>query len=56
VKATTQEWRDEILKTVRAPRLGYPEDVAPMVAFLLSDDAVYINGQSILVDGGANFT
>jgi len=27
-----------------------------MVAFLLSDDAAYINGQSILVDGGANFT
>ena len=56
MKATTQEWRDEILETVRAPRLGYPEDVAPMVAFLLSDDAAYINGQSILVDGGANFT
>jgi len=27
-----------------------------MVAFLFSDDAAYINGQTILVDGGANLT
>jgi len=27
-----------------------------MVAFLFSDDAAYINGQAILVDGGANLT
>jgi NAD(P)-dependent dehydrogenase (short-subunit alcohol dehydrogenase family) len=33
-----------------------PDDLAAMAAFLLSDDASYINGQSILIDGGANFT
>jgi NAD(P)-dependent dehydrogenase (short-subunit alcohol dehydrogenase family) len=53
---TTEEWRAEILEGVRSPRLGEPEDIAAMVAFLLSDDGAYVNGQSILVDGGANFT
>jgi NAD(P)-dependent dehydrogenase (short-subunit alcohol dehydrogenase family) len=33
-------------------RLGTPEDIAAVVAFLLSDDAGYINGQTIHVDGG----
>jgi len=32
------------------------KDIAAMVAFLFSDDAAYINGQTILVDGGANLT
>lgn len=56
LRGTTDEWRAEILAGVRAPRLGQPEDIAGVVAFLFSDDAAYINGQSILVDGGANFT
>jgi NAD(P)-dependent dehydrogenase (short-subunit alcohol dehydrogenase family) len=33
-------------------RLGNPEDIAPTVAFLLSDDSRYITGQNIIVDGG----
>jgi NAD(P)-dependent dehydrogenase (short-subunit alcohol dehydrogenase family) len=33
-------------------RLGLPEEVAKVVAFLLSDDASYINGQTIAIDGG----
>jgi NAD(P)-dependent dehydrogenase (short-subunit alcohol dehydrogenase family) len=53
---TSEEYRNEILAAVRSPRLGVPEDIAAMVAFLFSDDAAYVNGQSILVDGGANFT
>jgi len=36
-------------------RLGDPEDVAAMVAFLLSDDASWINGQVYNVDGGSRF-
>jgi NAD(P)-dependent dehydrogenase (short-subunit alcohol dehydrogenase family) len=42
--------------TCSLPRLATPEDTAAMVAFLLSDDGAYINGQTILVDGGRNFT
>ena len=53
---TTEEYRNEILASVRSPRLGAPEDLAAMVAFLFSDDGAYVNGQTILVDGGANFT
>jgi NAD(P)-dependent dehydrogenase (short-subunit alcohol dehydrogenase family) len=56
LKTTTEDWRDQVLATVRSPRLGEPEDLAAMVAFLFSADGAYINGQSLLVDGGANFT
>jgi NAD(P)-dependent dehydrogenase (short-subunit alcohol dehydrogenase family) len=55
-KNTTEEYRKQMLASVRSPRLGAPEDIAAMVAFLFSDDGAYINGQTILVDGGANLT
>ena len=35
------------------PRLCRPEDVASVVAFLASDDAAYVNGTTVMVDGGA---
>jgi len=35
---TTEEYRNEILASVRSNRLGVPEDLAAMVAFLFSDD------------------
>jgi len=33
-------------------RMGFPEDIAPAVTFLLSDNAGYITGQNLMVDGG----
>jgi NAD(P)-dependent dehydrogenase (short-subunit alcohol dehydrogenase family) len=39
-------------KKVPMGRMGKPDDIAPAVSFLLSDDAKYITGQNLIVDGG----
>jgi 3-oxoacyl-[acyl-carrier protein] reductase len=44
--------RDRILERTPMKRLGKPEEVGRVIAFLLSDDASYITGQTIFVDGG----
>ncbi|MFO1154002.1 MAG: 3-oxoacyl-[acyl-carrier-protein] reductase [Rhodospirillales bacterium] len=44
--------RQAILATVPAGRLGQPADIAPAVAYLASDEAAYITGQTIHVNGG----
>ena len=36
------------------PRLCTPEDVANAVAFLASDEAAFVNGTTLMVDGGAS--
>jgi NAD(P)-dependent dehydrogenase (short-subunit alcohol dehydrogenase family) len=33
-------------------RMGNPDDIAPAVSFMLSDEAKYITGQNLIVDGG----
>jgi NAD(P)-dependent dehydrogenase (short-subunit alcohol dehydrogenase family) len=44
--------REEYLRLMPISRIGKPEDVGAMVAFLLSDEASWITGQIIGVDGG----
>jgi NAD(P)-dependent dehydrogenase (short-subunit alcohol dehydrogenase family) len=37
-------------------RYGEPQEIAAMAAFLASDEASYVNGQAIAVDGGLSST
>lgn len=48
----TQERLDQMSATVPLARLGKPEEVAGVVAFLASSDASYITGEEIHIDGG----
>jgi len=52
-KEAIDEWSKEILERVPMKRFGQPEEVAATVAFLASEDASYITGVEINVDGGA---
>jgi 3-oxoacyl-[acyl-carrier protein] reductase len=50
--AKTEAERQEMLKAIPLGRLGRPEDVTPVVVFLASEDAGYITGAVIDVNGG----
>ena len=47
-----EQVKKDMLKAIPLKRLGTAEDIAAAVAFLLSEDAAYITGQTIVVDGG----
>jgi len=51
-EALSAEVRTQMLASIPAGRLGVPEDVAKSVAFLASDDASYVTGQVLGVNGG----
>src|SRR5438876_9911169 len=48
----TPEALGKLLRLIPYGRIGLPEDIGKVVAFLASDDADYIHGQTIYVDGG----
>ena len=51
--AKTDSGRDYALGLQALKRLAQPEDIAPVVTFLASDDARWITGDTIYVDGGS---
>ncbi len=51
-KKLTDDQRQKLVQNVPMGRMGKPEDIAKVVAFLCSKDADYITGQVIAVDGG----
>ncbi len=48
-----EKWQHMLVRQTPVGRWGKPEDVAKLVAFLLSNDAGYINGESVMIDGGS---
>ena len=49
---SNQQQLDALLANIPLRRLGRPEDVADAVAFLASDEAAYVTGTTLFVDGG----
>jgi 2-hydroxycyclohexanecarboxyl-CoA dehydrogenase len=48
------KWKDAMVRGIPLKRMGEPEDYAGIVAFLASDDAGFITGQTFSVAGGMN--
>lgn len=48
----SEEIRKKAIEAIPLGRMGAPQDIAKAVAFLASDDAAYITGQTLVVDGG----
>ncbi len=52
IKSLKEEYKDQILKQTPLSRLGKPEEVAKAVKFLAGEEAGYITGQTLVIDGG----
>lgn len=47
---------EQVAASYPLKRLGVPEDISSVVAFLLSDDAAWVTGQLVVIDGGLTLT
>ena len=52
LESLPEEWRRTRVSRVPAGYIAKPAEIAPVVAFLASDAASYMNGQTLVVDGG----
>jgi acetoacetyl-CoA reductase len=52
VMAIKQEVRDQIVSGIPVGRLGKPEEIAKLVSYLASEDAAFITGANIAINGG----
>jgi acetoacetyl-CoA reductase len=55
VMAVPEKVREAIIGMIPAGRLGEPEEIARCVAFLVADDASFVNGSTISANGGQFF-
>lgn len=47
------KFREPVMKSRAIPRDEYPEDLCGAISFLASDDAAFVTGQTLVVDGGS---
>ena len=52
LKAQGQEYLDQMTRSVPLHRLGTPRDIGNAAAFLASEEAGFITGQTLIIDGG----
>ena len=52
VMALMPEFRTDVVRETKVGRLGKPEEIAGAAYFLASDDAAYVTGHALVVDGG----
>ena len=52
IETLPKEYLDNIIENIPMNRLGMPDDVAQAIMFLASDNAKYITGQVLSIDGG----
>ncbi|MDQ2960655.1 MAG: beta-ketoacyl-ACP reductase [Candidatus Dormibacteraeota bacterium] len=53
VGSTPEQHQQEVAEHTPLRRVGRPEEIASVIAFLASDDAAYVSGQTLYVNGGA---
>jgi NAD(P)-dependent dehydrogenase (short-subunit alcohol dehydrogenase family) len=56
LKRVSKEEKKRIINSIPLRRIGKPAEIAKVVSFLCSDDASYIDGTTIYVDGGFTVT